>query len=81
MLRDIEASCLYLFQVAKKLNLDLDKILNHTAKNGNNLFSEASIYSEEITKFLLDQNVKVNSITHNFVTPFFRVGFEIDFRK
>ena len=40
MLRDIEESCIFLIQKAKDLKLDLDKILNHTAKDGLTLFSE-----------------------------------------
>ena len=79
MLRETEESCLYLIQLAKKFNLDLDKILNHTTNDGTTLFFNASMFSEEITKFLLDQNVKVNSIDHKFSTPSFRVRLKLVF--
>ena len=79
MLVDIEESCLYLIQLAKSVKLDLDKVLNHTTKNGDTLFFAASIYSEKITTQLLRENVQVNSITDIFLTPFFRVRLKIDF--
>ena len=73
MMNEIEQSCAYLIDLAKCFHLDLGKILNHTAKNGSTLFYEASIYSETITRRLLEENVLVNSINPDFVTPFFRV--------
>ena len=82
LLVEIEESCQYLVQLAKFANLDLDRILNHTTKRGDTLFSDASIYSEKITKELLmetnDQGMKivnVNSIDDLFVTPFFNWGY------
>ena len=76
MLREIEESCAYLIDLAKSFNLDLKNILNHTSKNGETLFSKASIYSETITRRLLDENVHVSSINDMFVTPYFRVRLE-----
>ena len=73
MLRDIEESVAYLIDLAKKFDLNLKKILNHTAKDGVTLFFQASMYSRKITKRLIEQKVKVNSIDPKFVTPFFRV--------
>ena len=80
MLHDIEESCLFLIEKAKDLELDLDKILNHTTKDGNTLFFQASSSSERMTKYLLtEKDVRVNSIDHKFVTPFFRVRLKVDF--
>ena len=73
MLHDIEESCTYLIYLAKSLNLDLTKILNHTAKGGSTLFRAASKYSEKITRLLLEENVNVKSIDHLFTTPYFQV--------
>ena len=74
MLCDIEDTCLFLIQKAKSYKLDLAKILNHTTKHGNTLFSDASAYSETITKYLLaEKDVRVNSIDDKFLTPFTRV--------
>ena len=80
-LRDIEKSVFYLIDLAKRFNLDLKKILNHPTKNGNTLFSSASIYSETITRRLLEENVQVNSVDHQFLTPFFRVRMIFLFPK
>ena len=79
MLDDIEESCLYLIQLAKSVKLDLDKILNHTTKNGDTLVLSASIFSERIMQQLLKENVRVNSINDVFLTPFFRVRLKIDY--
>ena len=73
MLREIEESCLYLIDLANLHGLDLGKILNHTAKNGDTLFRRASFFSEIITRRLLGENVRVNSITDFFSTPVFKV--------
>ena len=73
MLGDIEESVAYLIDLAKKFDLNLEKILNQTTKNGVTLFSQASISSEKITKRLIEEKIKVNSIDHKFLTPFFRV--------
>ena len=79
MLDDIEESCLFLIGKAKDFELDLDKILNHTTKDGSTLFTGASMYSERITKYLLtEKDVRVNSNDDNFVTPFFRVRLKIN---
>ena len=79
MLRDMEASCLYMIELAKSSNLDLEKILNHTTKTGDILFTAASVFSEKITKRLLLEPVRVNSITDIFLTPFFRVRLKSHF--
>ena len=79
MLRDIEESCLYMIELARSSNLELEKILNQTTKNGDTLFFTASVYSEKITKRLLVEPVQVNSITDTFVTPFFRVRLKVWF--
>ena len=71
MLGEIEESCSFLIELAKSAKLDLGKILNHTTKNGVTLFFDASAFSNKLTTQLLTQNVKVNSIGHNFVTPYF----------
>ena len=80
LLAEIEETCFYLIQQAKSANLDLDKILNHTTKGGDTLFSAAAMYSEKITiQLLMETNahqenvVRVNSINDLFETPFFRV--------
>ena len=73
MLRDIEESCQYMIELAKSSNLDLEKILNRTTRNGRNLLFYASMFSEEITKHLLLQTVRVNSVDDKFITPSFRV--------
>ena len=80
-LHDIEKSCLYLIELAKSSNLDLKKILNQANKAGSTLFFYASIHSEEITKRLLLEPVRVNSISDKFVTPFFRVRYKVYFLK
>ena len=69
----IEESYSFLIQLAKSAQLDLDKILNHTTESGKTLCSEASFYSEKITKQLMIENVQVNSIDDMFITPFSRV--------
>ena len=82
MLLEIEETCLYLIGKAKDSKLDLDKPLNHTTKDGTTLFFQASVFSEPITKYLLaEEVVRVNSIDDTFVTPFFRVRIQVDFRK
>ena len=73
-LRDIEESCEFLIDLAKCFKLDLNKILNMTTKSGNTLFSRASMYSETVTRRLLEENVLVNSVNQTFGTPFFRVS-------
>ena len=73
MLRDIEESVEYLIDLAKKFKLDLKKILDHTTKSGEALFGAASVYSGKITKRLIEEKVKVNSINDMFMTPFFMV--------
>ena len=79
MLRYIEESCLYMIELARSSNLDLEKILNHTTRTGDTLFFNASIFSEEITKRLLLEPVRLNSINHTFGTAFFRVRLEVCF--
>ena len=79
MLCEIEESCLYMIELARSSNLELEKILNQTTKNGDTLFFTASVYSEKITKRLLVEPVQVNSITDTFVTPFFRVRLKVWF--
>ena len=81
MLDDIETSCSYLIHLARSTELDLNKILNHTTKSGETLFLKASIFSEEITDRLLKENVRINSINHIYLTPFFRVSFPADYWK
>lgn len=81
MLRGIEESCLYLIELGKSAKLDLDEVLNHTKKNGDTLLADASIFSEKITRQLLIEDVRVNSINHMFVTPFFRVSSNKNFSK
>ena len=78
MLSEIEQSSAYLIDMAKCYNLDLKKILNHTANGGTTFFSTASSYSQAVTRRLLEEGVQVNSISHLFMTPSFRVSFEID---
>ena len=80
----IEESCQYLIQLAKIANHDMEKILNHTSNSGETLFSDASIFSRNITKQLLMETndngkkiVQVNSINDIFLTPFFKVRLEI----
>ena len=80
MLCNIEESILFLVQQAKDNNLDLDKTFNHMTKDGTTLFFYASIFSEKITRQLLNEEVvRVNSIDLRFVTPFFRVRLKVDF--
>ena len=79
MMSGIEQSLLCLIQFAKDVELDLDKILNHTTKSGDTLFFNASIFSERIMVQLLKENVKVNSINDVFETPSFRVRLKINF--
>ena len=82
MLREIDESCLYLIQLSKDFKLDLSKVLNRTAKNGNTLLSEASVFSENVTEYLLaEKDIRVNSIDDTFITPFFRVRFKVDLSK
>ena len=81
LLRHIEESCFYLIDLAKCFNLDLKKILNHTTKSGETLFDVASVYSETITRRLLEEDVQVNSVNDSFVTPFFRVRIIISFQN
>ena len=76
---DIEESCLYLIDLAKKFNLDLEKILNHTTKNGQTLFHYASFYSERVTKRLLQEDVRVDTIDGLFQTASFIVRLKVDF--
>ena len=73
MLRDIEESVAYLIDLAKKFDLNLKKILNQTTKHEATLFFQASAFSEKITKRLIKEQVKVNSINDKFMTPFFMV--------
>ena len=75
MMHDIEDSCIYMIDLAKRFNLDLKKTLNHTTKTGSTLFSAASMFSERITRQLLEENVQVNSVDHKFVSPFIRVRY------
>ena len=81
MLGDIEESCLHMIELAKSSDLDLEKVLNHPTKNGQTLFFLASINSELITRRLLLEPVRANSITDKFITPYFRVRFEVCFLK
>ena len=78
-LADIEETCIFLIRLARSANLDLDKILNHTMANGKTLFHLAAHHSEKIAKYLLKENVKINSITDDFFTPSLKVRFEKDF--
>ena len=80
MLSHIEESFFFLVELARANNLELDQIFNRTTKNGGTLFDKASTFSENITRFLLEENVKVNSIDDFFRTPYFRVRPEIIFR-
>ena len=73
ILREIEESVEYLIDLAKRFDLNLEEILNHTTEHGVTLFFRASMFSEKITKRLIEEKVKVNSIDHKFLTPFFRV--------
>ena len=76
---NIEESYRYLIKLAKSAK-SFDKIINHTTKNGSTFFLCASIYSEEITRHLLEEKVaKINSITDLFVTPYFKVRLKIYF--
>ena len=78
MMCEIEESCLFLIGLAESANLDLNKILNHTTKNGLTLFYYASLYSERVTKHLLERAVKVNSISDSFLKPCFTVRLFLD---
>ena len=81
MLLDIEECFFYFIDLAKTHNLDMDKVLNDTTKTGSTVFRSASLNSERISKFLLHENVKVNSIDHKFQTPSFRVRHDIFCRR
>ena len=62
MLCQIEDSCLFLVQLAKSVNLDLDKIMNQTTKDGRTVFFQALMYSKKITNQLMIESIKVDSI-------------------
>ena len=79
MLRDIEESFAYLIDMAKKSSFDLKKVLNRAAEDGTTLFFRASMYSEEIVHYLLQEDVQINSITDLFTTPSFRVRLKHEF--
>ena len=81
MLLDMGESGVYLIDLAKGFNLDLKKILNHTTKNGQTLFSTASNYSKTLTRRLLEENVHVNSVDHKFMTPSFKVRLFLKMAK
>ena len=81
MLRSIEQSCIYLINLAKSAELDLTDIINRTAKDGDTLFFNASMFSLKVTKILLENSAKVNSVRDNFLTPFFRVSLKTYLRK
>ena len=75
MLSEIEDSIFYLIDLAERHNLDVAGILNHTAKNGDTLFTQASFLSKRVCRYLLEKGVKVNSIDNLFRTPGFKVSF------
>ena len=81
ILRETEKSFFFLIGKARSNNLMLDKVFNHTTEEGLTLFSKASRFSERITRFLLGEKVKVNSITHLFMTADFRVRLKIYLHK
>ena len=77
MLRHIEESLIFMIELAKSNNVEMDKVLNHTLKNGATLFFWASLYSENISRYLIQENVKVTSIGFCFQSPSFRVRQQI----
>ena len=79
-LHQIEEICFYLIGLGKSHNVDMKKILNHTANEGTTLFSYAASFSERLTKYLIEE-VKVNSIDFHFFTPIFRVRPETNASK
>ena len=55
MLQNIEDSFFHLISLAKSSGLDLEKLLNHTMKNGDTLIAYASIYCEKVTMYLREK--------------------------
>ena len=74
LLTEIESSIEYLIDLGDQYNLNMDEILNHKAKNGHTLFTQAAYYSEKVAKILIQRNVKVNTVDDRFMTPIFRVS-------
>ena len=79
MLLAIEKSFFFLIDLAKSNNLDLNRILNQTSKNGETIFHQASRFSKKITKYLLEAKVRVNCIDYHFMTSSYRVRIRVYF--
>ena len=71
---EIEATVEYLIRLGDQYNLNMDKILNHKAKDGVTLFGVATYYSEKVANILIQRNVKVNTVDDMFMIPTFRVS-------
>ena len=59
MVQAIEESFFFLIELAKSINLDLDKFLNQTSKTGDTLLTQTAAFSEAVTCFLLKKKIKV----------------------
>ena len=70
---EIEESVQMLIEMGETNNGDMNRVLNHTAKDGQTLFYKASMYSEKVASQLLDRRVNVNNVEYLFQTPQFRV--------
>ena len=71
---EIEAAVEYLIQLGDQYELNMDKILNHKAKDGTTVFWWAADYSEKLAEILVKRNTKVNTLGQRFETPPFRVS-------
>ena len=73
MVTEFETLVFHLIQLARQNNLDINRVLNFTSETGDSLLHMAAMFSEKITIELISQNVMVNRINNEFVTPLFMV--------
>ena len=74
MFNEIESTLFYLIKLAEDNKLNMDKILNWTANDGETLFKSAAWYSESLATELLKRNVDVKTVDNLFQTPSFEVS-------
>ena len=74
MFNEIESIAFFLIEMAEDNELDMNRVLNWTANDGQTLFSIATQFSETLARELLKRNVVVTTVDNLFQIPSFRVS-------
>ena len=67
----IEERFFMMVDAGKKYAYSTNALIEKPTFLGSTVFEAASLFSKKICKYILDQNIRVNCIQHNFIYPVF----------